>query len=48
MDKENEDVIKKIQLNGATITLLGTAHVSKESVALVEKKILSKDFDCIA
>ena len=48
MDKANEDVIKKIQLNGATITLLGTAHVSKESVALVEKKILSKDFDCIA
>ncbi len=48
MDKENEDVIKNIQLNGVTITLLGTAHVSKESVALVEKKILSKDFDCIA
>ena len=48
MDKDNEDVIKNIQLNGATITLLGTAHVSKESVALVEKKILSKDFDCIA
>ena len=48
VDKANEDVIKKIQLNGATITLLGTAHVSKESVALVEKKILSKDFDCIA
>ena len=48
MDKENEDVIKVIQLNGATITLLGTAHVSKESVALVEEKILSKDYDCIA
>jgi pheromone shutdown-related protein TraB len=48
VDKENEGVIKNIQLNGVTITLLGTAHVSKESVALVEKKILSKDFDCIA
>ncbi len=48
MDKNNEDVIKKIKLNGASITLLGTAHVSKESVALVEEQILSKEFDCIA
>ncbi len=48
MDKGNEDVIKTIQLNGATITLLGTAHVSKQSVALVEEKILSKDYDCVA
>lgn len=48
MDKDNEDVIKTIKLNDATITLIGTAHVSKESVDLVEKKILSKDFDCIA
>lgn len=48
MDKNNEDVIKKIKLNGASITLLGTAHVSKESVALVEEQILSKEFDCVA
>ena len=48
MDKNNEDVIKKIKLNGVSITLLGTAHVSKESVALVEEQILSKEFDCIA
>ena len=48
MDKNNEDVIKKIKLNGVSITLLGTAHVSKESVALVEEQILSKKFDCIA
>ena len=34
----NEDVIHTIQLNGANVTLLGTAHVSKESVALVEEK----------
>jgi pheromone shutdown-related protein TraB len=48
VDKNNEDVIKKIKLNGASITLLGTAHVSKESVALVEEQILSKEFDCVA
>jgi pheromone shutdown protein TraB len=28
--------------------MLGTAHVSKESVALVEEKIMSRDFDCVA
>ena len=44
----NEDTMSTIQLNGSTITLLGTAHVSKESVELVEEKILSKDFDCVA
>ena len=48
MDQNNEDVIKNIKLNGASIALLGTAHVSKESVALVEEQILSKEFDCIA
>ncbi|SVD11749.1 uncharacterized protein METZ01_LOCUS364603, partial [marine metagenome] len=45
---ENEDIINTIRLNGVTITLVGTAHVSKESVELVEKKISSKNFDCIA
>ena len=44
----NEDTMSTIQLNGSTITLLGTAHVSKESVELVEEKILSNDFDCVA
>ena len=48
MVTENEDIINTIRLNGVTITLVGTAHVSKESVELVEKKILSKNFDCIA
>jgi pheromone shutdown protein TraB len=45
---ENEDIINIIQLDGTTITMLGTAHVSKESVALVEEKIMSRDFDCVA
>jgi len=44
----NDDVMSTIQLNGSNITLLGTAHVSKESVELVEEKILSNNFDCVA
>ena len=48
MVTENEDILSSVQLGKATITLLGTAHVSKESVALVEEKIMSGEFDCIA
>ena len=48
MVPKNDDVINTVKLNGSTVTILGTAHVSKESVALVEDKILSKNFDCIA
>ena len=48
MITENEDIINIIQLDGTTITMLGTAHVSKESVALVEEKVISRDFDCVA
>ena len=47
MVPKNDDVINTVKLNGSTVTILGTAHVSKESVALVEDKILSKNFDCI-
>lgn len=45
---DNEDIISIVQLGEATITLLGTAHVSKESVALVEEKIMSGEYDCVA
>ncbi|HJO58182.1 MAG TPA: TraB/GumN family protein [Nitrospinaceae bacterium] len=48
MATENKDIIKTVQISGSTITLLGTAHVSKESVVLVEEKIMSGEFDCIA
>ena len=48
MIEENNEIIKIIQLDKTTITLIGTAHVSKESVALVEEKILSREFDCVA
>ena len=40
MDKENEDVIKTIQLNGAAITLLGTAHVKSIKRVFVEKSLI--------
>ena len=48
MIEENNEIIKIIQLDKTTITLIGTAHVSKESVALVEEKIMSREFDCVA
>lgn len=43
-----EDIIKVIDYKGAKITLLGTAHVSRESVKLVEETIEEGGFDCIA
>ncbi len=48
MIEDNNEIIKIIQLDKTTITLIGTAHVSKESVALVEEKIMSREFDCVA
>ncbi|MGP0566443.1 TraB/GumN family protein [Nitrospina sp. 32_T5] len=44
----NADVIKTLHHNGTTITLLGTAHVSQKSVELVEEKIRTGDYDCVA
>jgi len=44
----NSDVVKTIQHKGSTITLIGTAHVSQKSVELVEEKIRTGDYDCIA
>ena len=44
----NEDIIKIIQHNGSSITLVGTAHVSHKSVELVEEKIQSGEYDCVA
>ncbi len=44
----NEDIIKTIQRNETTITLVGTAHVSRKSVELVEEKIASGEYDCVA
>ena len=45
---ENRDILNTVLLDETTITLLGTAHVSRESVKLVEEKIVSGKFDCVA
>ncbi|HKI48250.1 MAG TPA: TraB/GumN family protein [Desulfobacteria bacterium] len=44
----NQDIIKKVHVNGATITLVGTAHVSQKSVDLVEEKIRTGEYDHVA
>ena len=46
--ESNEEIIKTLQIGDSTITLVGTAHVSKQSVELVEKEILSEKYDCVA
>lgn len=38
---------KKLELNGRTITLIGTAHVSKESIEEVENTIREIKPDCV-
>ena len=44
----DENLVQTVEVNGARITLLGTAHVSQKSVELVEQKISEGDYDCIA
>ncbi|MBT5470360.1 MAG: TraB/GumN family protein [Nitrospina sp.] len=46
--ENHEDIVKTIQLNNSEITLVGTAHVSQLSVEMVEEKISTGDYDCIA
>ena len=38
---------KKLELNGRTITLVGTAHVSKESIEEVQQVIKEIKPDCV-
>ncbi|MGH8553571.1 MAG: TraB family protein, partial [Methylococcales bacterium] len=45
MEKPN---LREIQIGGAAITLLGTAHVSKTSVEEVKRELASKRYDAIA
>ena len=47
MDRQ-EDIVKTIQCNKSQVTLVGTAHVSRQSVELVEEKINSGEYDCVA
>jgi len=44
--KNQEEIIKLVQLNKSEVTLVGTAHVSKLSVEMVEEKIGTGDYDC--
>ena len=37
-----------LELNGRTITLIGTAHISKESIDEVTAYIRAHDLDCVA
>ena len=46
--ENQEEIIKVVQLNNSEVTLVGTAHVSKLSVEMVEEKIGTGDYDCIA
>jgi pheromone shutdown protein TraB len=46
--ENQEEIVKVIQLNNSEVTLVGTAHVSKLSVEMVEEKIDTGDYDCIA
>jgi pheromone shutdown-related protein TraB len=45
---ENKEITHKIIVDNTEITLIGTAHVSKKSVELVEKEICSGKYDCVA
>ena len=46
--ENQEEIVKVVQLNNSEVTLVGTAHVSKLSVEMVEEKIGTGDYDCIA
>jgi len=43
-----DEVIKTVNVGDAVITLVGTAHVSKQSVELVEERVRSGEYDCVA
>ena len=46
--ENQEEIVKLVQLNKSEVTLVGTAHVSKLSVEMVEEKIGTGEYDCIA
>ena len=46
--KAEEDIVKTIQCNQTEISLIGTAHVSKQSVRTVEEKLNKGYYDCVA
>ncbi len=46
--QKQEDVVKTVHLGESEVTLMGTAHVSRLSVQMVEKYIQDGDYDCVA
>ncbi len=46
--ENEEEIVKVVQLNNSEVTLVGTAHVSQLSVEMVEEKIATGDYDCVA
>lgn len=48
MEYSQNDNVAKLEINGKTIYLVGTAHISQESVDLVENVIKEVSPDCIA
>lgn len=47
MEKQ-EDIVKTFHLGDTEVTLMGTAHVSKLSVEMVEEYIQNGGYDCVA
>jgi len=43
-----EDIVKTVHCKQTAVTLIGTAHISKKSVELVEEMVRTGDHDCIA
>jgi pheromone shutdown-related protein TraB len=46
--EQQEDIVKTVYLGDTAVTVMGTAHVSKLSVEMVEEYIKSGDYDCVA
>jgi len=47
-DKAHAQPMRDLDLDGATVRLFGTAHVSKASAAAVAREIAEGDYDCVA
>jgi pheromone shutdown-related protein TraB len=48
MSTTEKEPIVKIERNGVTVTLLGTAHISQASADKVTELVASAEYDCIA
>ncbi len=47
-DSQNKEPLAEIQVGESSITLLGTAHVSKASADQVRELLNSGDYDAVA